>query len=224
MKAKTELRDNAGPAIPGTSGAPGHTRDIKVLLFQAAWMAIMLGIVIQVLLALVRLANFSGFEAITEQLLAKVAWSFVVCVGLAVGLGVSQGNPPATGLAGMLAAPLAFNIARGLHKGTAELLGTGDAAGDADPFISAVLRGTQYLLLGLLVAWLSGRQASGLLQHVGLGLLLGLVFGGAILLLTPGATLSPLALISWGINELLFPIGCSIVLFVSDTLAKRLPT
>jgi hypothetical protein len=54
----------------------------------------------------------------------------------------------------------------------------------------------------------------------------GLVFGGATLALTLGAAPAPVPapeLVSQGLNELLFPVGCSLVLFSAGALGKRMP-
>jgi hypothetical protein len=52
----------------------------------------------------------------------------------------------------------------------------------------------------------------------------GLVFGGTILAVTLGSApqTSTANLVSQGINEILFPVGCSLVLF-SAALGKKMP-
>ncbi len=56
------------------------------------------------------------------------------------------------------------------------------------------------------------------------GLALGVIFGGLVLFLTVhGAPKPPAAvsLLSKGINEVLFPVGCSLVLFSATALSRR---
>ncbi len=56
------------------------------------------------------------------------------------------------------------------------------------------------------------------------GLVVGVIFGGAILALTYATAPAPLpaaALISRGANEIFFPVGCSLVLFAAQALAKK---
>ena len=62
------------------------------------------------------------------------------------------------------------------------------------------------------------------MAHVAAGLAAGLLFGGTIVGLTyrmspevPATT----ALLSQGVNEILFPVGCSLVLFAATALGKR---
>jgi hypothetical protein len=59
---------------------------------------------------------------------------------------------------------------------------------------------------------------------MGVGLVAGLVFGGTILSITMAATPQPpiTDLLTQGVNEVLFPIGCSIVLFSAEVLGKRM--
>jgi hypothetical protein len=54
----------------------------------------------------------------------------------------------------------------------------------------------------------------------------GLVFGGTIVALTVGSTPPPPAteVLSGGVNEVIFPIGCSLVLYSAGVLGKRMST
>jgi hypothetical protein len=60
--------------------------------------------------------------------------------------------------------------------------------------------------------------------YCGRTLQVGLVFGGTIIALTMGSTPPPPAAdaLSLGVNELIFPIGCSLVLFSAEALGKRM--
>ncbi|HEY6583067.1 MAG TPA: hypothetical protein VIZ60_18305, partial [Rubrobacter sp.] len=62
--------------------------------------------------------------------------------------------------------------------------------------------------------------------HVAVGLLVGLVFGGTIVALTMGSTPPPTAAdaLSLGANEVIFPIGCSLVLYSAGALGERMGT
>lgn len=86
------------------------------------------------------------------------------------------------------------------------------------------MKGVEYGCLGLLLGWVGGRAWGGAAAHVAAGLAVGTVFGGLILGLTfvpdPGA-ISAADLLSRGINELLFPVGCSLVLFSARSLGER---
>ncbi len=91
----------------------------------------------------------------------------------------------------------------------------------------ALIKGIEYGCLGLLVGWIGTRAWGGVLAHVLVGLAVGIVFGGTILALTVGAAPSPVPtadLVSQGLNELLFPLGCALVLFSAGALGSRMPS
>ena len=56
------------------------------------------------------------------------------------------------------------------------------------------------------------------------GLAIGVLFGGAIVGLAYSTAPEPLAtpdLVSRGVNEILFPVGCALVLFSATAVGKR---
>lgn len=167
-----------------------------------------------------------GLKPIVADLVQKVSWSVFVCVGLAVGIAAAKLRAPLMGFLGLLAAPLAFNTARFFHKSASAALAiTGPASGDLSPFLIALLKGVEYGCLGVAVGWVGRRPWGGGAAHVAVGLGVGVVFGGTILALMSQATQKPLStvdLLSRGVNEVLFPVGCSLVLFAAETLGKRM--
>jgi hypothetical protein len=89
----------------------------------------------------------------------------------------------------------------------------------------ALIKAAEYACLGLLVGWVGRRKQGGAWAHVTAGLAVGLLFGGAILVLTVrGAPkpLPPLALASRALNEIVFPAGCALVLFAAEALGRKL--
>jgi uncharacterized membrane protein YjjB (DUF3815 family) len=193
-------------------------------LLQVGWLSILLGITLELLLVAARLGGISDIQPIIAEFAQKISWSFVVCMGLAVGMSVSQLRPPVMGLAGLVAAPLAFYIAKGVHAGVSELLGTqAPGWGQFDLFLSPALRGIEYLVLGAVLGWVMRQTWGGLMPHIGAGLAVGALFGGLLLLMTRQSGQPMFSMFSWVVNELLFPTGCALVLFASNTLAQRLP-
>ena len=152
-------------------------------LLHVGWLAILLGLTMEAILV----ALAAGFgtlhnaKPVVADLVHKVSWSTVVCVGLAAGAMASKARGALVGLSGLLAAPLAFLVARSLHKGAMQAL---ELAGDAGPgpslLLVAVLKGIQYGSFGLALAWIAKKPWGGLSAHLATGLAAGVVFGGAL--------------------------------------------
>jgi hypothetical protein len=193
---------------------------------NVAWISILLGLAIELLLLLIAL-GFGRFQALRPFVadgVQKISWSFFVCAGVALGTTAGRLRPVVMGVLGFVAAPLAFHVARTAHKIAAAMLG---AAAPGAPLLSlftlATLKATEYAFLGAAVAWV-GKREGGALSHAGVGLLTGLVFGGGIMVMNAQLSPTPVpaaALLSQAVNEILFPIGCSMTLFVSQLIAKK---
>ena len=114
-------------------------------------------------------------------------------------------------------------------KGAAQSLAIWGTASGPDPslYILAILKAIEYACLGAALGWIGGRLWGGALAHVAVGFAAGIFFGGAIVAATYWTSPEPPAaadLIVRGFNELLFPVGCSLVIFSAQALGKRLPT
>jgi hypothetical protein len=196
-------------------------------LFRVAWLAILVGFVMEALVLLLAagFGIFPGLRPVAAELVKQVSWSTIVCAGLALGTAVSKARVPLMGVLGLLAAPVAFTVSRGLHQGAVKSLEIAGSGADAPPvLLLAVLKAVEYACLGLAIGWIGRRAWGGAAAHVATGLLVGLVFGGTIVALTyqmssvPPATA---ALVSRGANEILFPVGCSLVLFAATAIGGR---
>lgn len=213
------------PDAPDQVDSSPTSPDLGRTLLRVAWLAIALGLAMEALLLLLG-ASFGellGVKSIVADLAKNLSWSLFVCTGLAVGTAASQARAPAMGLMGLLAAPVAFEVSRVVHKGTLEALDI-SGSGDTSPVLVAVIKGFEYGCLGLAVGWLGRRPWGGAAAHAAAGLAVGLVFGGAIVALTvpSGAQMSVADLVSRGVNEVLFPLGCSLVLYTSVNLGERM--
>jgi hypothetical protein len=198
-------------------------------LFRVVWLAILLGLAMETLLLLFT-AGFEilpGFNSVVVDLIGKVSWSTIVCAGLAVGTAASKARAPLMGLLGVLAAPLAFHVSRTFQQGVAKTLDV--AASDASVgsqtlILLALLKALEYGFLGVAINWIGRRPWGGALAHAAVGLAVGIVFGGAIVSYTYWMAPEPLAvagLFSRGMNEILFPVGCSLVLYSATALGER---
>ncbi|HEX9444248.1 MAG TPA: hypothetical protein VGA73_09000 [Candidatus Binatia bacterium] len=209
-----------------TEAAGRDEGDLRATVLHIAWLAVGLGIAVEIVLLAVQaiFKTTPGANALVADLVGKISWSMVVCSGLAFGKAASKGQAAWTGMSGLLAAPAAFTVARTLQKSAAYALGVAAGPGSAaSPLILGILKGLEYAALGLLLAWI-GKRRAGAAAHAAAGLAVGLVFGGALIavLLYYAAAPPPAhALVTQGVNEVLFPIGCSLAIFAAETLGKK---
>lgn len=197
-------------------------------ILHAAWMSIALGLVVEIalIIAATTFGKSGDLRPFIADLAGKVSWSVVVCVGISVGTVAAQRKGPAMGWLGFLSAPAGFALAKAAHKTAAAALDVAIAAGTAAPtaWQMIVIRALEYGLLGLAVGHLSGKSWARLPAYAALGLSVGLAAAGLVLAITLHAAATPpptLALWSKGINEVLFPLGCSMVLYTVNSLGQR---
>jgi hypothetical protein len=192
-------------------------------ILRVAWMSVLLGIGLEVVLVLAVLGFGGSITAVTvaADLGQKVSWSILVCIGLAFGSTAARARPRAMGLAGLAAAPIAFHGARAVHHGLSQALQAAGTIGVPPLALLTLTKTAQYAILGAVLGWMKDRRAS-LGAHAGAGLAAGVIFGGAAVAIAapPGAPAA--AIVPKMINEILFPVGCSLILYASDTLAERM--
>jgi hypothetical protein len=198
-------------------------------LLHVAWLAILIGVALEALLLMLSwgFGTFKNGKPFIADLVQKISWSVIVCVGLALGATVARARDLIMGLMGLLAVPLAFFVARGMHKGAMEALSvTTDAVGGPRPFLIASIKGLEYGLLGFALSAVQKQSWGGALAHTVVGLAAGVLFGGVILFLFIQAAVGPIphpTLIARAVNEILFPVGCALVIFSAEVLGKQLP-
>ncbi|MEZ0259418.1 MAG: hypothetical protein ACAH80_00315 [Alphaproteobacteria bacterium] len=197
-------------------------------LIKAAWWSVLLGLGMQLLL-LVAAAFFTGIPALQEivaDTVQKISWSTLVCSGVAVGLAAGKMRAPVMGFAGLVAAPAAFYVAKIAHKSVAQALGIASqvAASAPSPMLLAGLKGLEYAVLGFLIGQLGRRKKVGLKGHMLAGGGVGLGFGGFILYLMVTQAANPIPLggiVTRGINEMIFPVGCALVLYAAQKVGEH---
>lgn len=194
---------------------------LALKLFHVAWMSVGLGIALELLAIVILLLSGGSSTAlgVAANVLSRVSWSVVVCAALAVTTSLSRLSIPLSGVAGLLVAPSMTLITKSLQKMILTML-AGAQGGPAFGVLLtfAAIKGAEYLLLGLILA-LIGARGFGFLAAIAAGTVVGLLF--ACVVTAVNVLLgSPLAVILSGfINELLFPIGCSIILMGAEKLA-----
>lgn len=198
--------------------------DLAATILRVAWLAIVLGVTMEVILLVVAAfrSQIPGVEPIVSGLVQKVSWSGLVCTGLAFGKAASNSAPGWMALAGLFSAPAAFSVARALHKSTAHALKVAETGVVASfPFLIAGLKGLEYAALGLILGWVGKRFGASLPAYASTGLVIGVVFGTIIAeLATPGGFMS-VKIIPALLNEVFFPVGCSLALYAADAIGKK---
>jgi hypothetical protein len=186
-------------------------------LLHAAWLAILLGVIME--LAAWIIGHYPSQRLFLDDLVEKVSWSFVVCCTLTAAAGIANSRAAWMGFTGLLAAPAAFVLAQSLNN----LI---NLNAEHPPLIITVLllKGIEYGVLGSSIGSLS-RFSGGLKSYLLIGFLTGLIFGsavtGATYFLSAAHPLAP-KLVSLAANELLFPIGCTLVLFISNASGQKM--
>jgi hypothetical protein len=216
--ARINDQSNAETTLQGSAGS-------KALLLRVAWLAILLGLLLQLalLLAAAGFGIFAGLRPLVAETARNLGWSVLVCTGVALGRVAAKGRPPLMGITALLAAPLALTVANTIQKGISAALNIPGAAGTASLWVLA-LKAAEYGCLGAALGWIGRRAWAGARAYAAAGLLAGIVFGGAaltVVALSAPTPLSPAALMVKGVNELVFPVGCALVIFTAEILGKR---
>jgi hypothetical protein len=200
----------------------GLARDLRQHALAVAALSLALAAALEAAqaLATIVVGGHYGAGAGLRDVFLKLPWALVVCVGLWLGIVVGRSRPLLTGLAGLIVAPLASLGARATAEAVHGLTLAASVAPNPSPLAVAGLKGLEYAVLGIAVAWLQERRWARASHHAAAGLGVGLVFGGGILALTAASqSLTPVLLVGWLVNELLFPVGCALILF--HTPGKR---
>lgn len=198
-------------------------------LLHVAWMSIALGVVLQLLVLLVQQAWPASALA---ELTGKITWSVVVCSAIAVGTAAGKAAPAAAGVLGLLGAPAAINLAWTTQKAVAAAIVTAPATAAATFTVLpapggvelTIAKAVQYALFGFFIAKVNARPRASLGLHAAVGFTAGLLLTVYVLVRTlsvasPGSDHLAI-LMARLINELAFPIGCSVVVWGATALAK----
>lgn len=233
------LASIAQPIEP--AAAPAKAPSLGKTLLHIAWLAILLGLIVQAALLITAIVLDKAIEgkSLLADLSQKISWSVVVCLGLAIGKAATKLQAVATaaastvarlsiaGLAGLLSAPLAFTFARAVHKGAQEALAIKSAQpgpAGATIWLTALIKALEYAALGAVLVWIGNKLWGRALAHAGVGLLIGAIFGTALIWLTTpsgnSAALSFGALLPRAINEIIHPMGCALALYVAEVLGR----
>lgn len=202
----------------------GQARAALRQLALVAWLGILLGFAMQgvILAGKIAAGAMPGEAKIIIDMVQGVTWSFFVCAGIGLGTTLAKGRKVIGGLVGMVSGPLAMAIAKGGQKVMASALGAVDSPAALSLLTVGTLRAVEYGILGWILASLAARSDVRARNYVASGGAVGLLFGGSITALTAirssaeGQALDPVRLTATGFNEIAFPIGCALVVFLAS--------
>jgi hypothetical protein len=223
-----EIAAMTNAAQPSASVAAASLTMKRIL--TAAWLAVIAGVLAQMLVVAVRAWAGGAVEAIgfLAEMAQGVSWSVLVCAAIAVGTLASKSREHIAGLIGLFAGPLAWAAAKGVQKGVQALAGV--PQDQLTPLFWSVCgwKGVEYGLLGFgLARLISGPQAP-LRSYLTLGLLIGLMSACVVIALNlgnaaaAGAALPAPRMASLFANELFFATACSIVIFTAQHLTRSI--
>jgi hypothetical protein len=188
-------------------------------IFAAAWMAIVLGLFVQLGVFGAKLgagANVPGLQLVVD-IASGVAWSVIVCGGVAIGTVAARSAPAMMGLLGLVCAPLAFAAAKGAQRGVAWMLGQPMEQITTLTYQIGGAKTVEYAVLGFVLGTIIRTPKSTLTNHAIIGAGFGAVFTGVILWLmsnaAAGAGLPVARIAATTANEFIFPLGCSMVIY-----------
>lgn len=206
--------DTPVPSSPAQRAVPALRRIAVVAL-----LSVILGLAVQSAVLGIKLAGRPPGTDLVVDLASGIAWSLLVCTGLAIGLTIAKGRPLLTGTLAFCFAPAALATAKASQKVLTDWLDAAERQAVLGIGTVSLLRAAEYALLGWLLARLVVRDEDRPWSYLGAGCAAGLIFGGAITGLTwraashGGAPLAAPVLGATVINEMVFPVGCALVIF-----------
>lgn len=214
------------PVLPTERAATPAGAPLWRRILHVGWMSVALGLGIELLLlALATTRGVPKLAPVVADLAQKVSWATIVCIGLAIGNTAGRRRSDRMGLLGLIAAPAGFHVARAAHKGVGQALGLVAGAAGGPTLVVATLKALEYGILGATVGGLGNRGGRPNLRvHLLTGAVVGVVFGSAIIAVLTRAAAQPptvVDLAAKAINELIFPVGCSFVLWAAETLGSK---
>jgi hypothetical protein len=209
---------------PPVSAPPASQRAINRIL-TVVWMAIMLGIALQVLILAGKMAVGAPWPALKwlPDLVNGVTWSVFVCAGVVLGTLAARARSAVVGVLGLISAPLGFSLAKGLQRGVQSAM---DAPVDKITpalFMICGVKAVEYACLGAAIGWLLSCAWARAFHFAIAGAAAGVLFGSASVWITATQGKAKLpAIVGASINELLFPIGCAVVIYLAVYAGRHL--
>jgi hypothetical protein len=186
------------------------------LVIKVAWLAILLGIAVELIVLGVRMAagGATPMAAMLSEFAQGISWGVIVCAGVAIGVTVQRARAALGGLMGAISGPVGWALAKSAQRSVQTMMGA--AVDQFTPFFFTLVaaKGVEYLALGLLIGRLAERAQSTWRGYALTGAIVGAVSAAVVVALNlwHGAVPAP-KLAGMIASEFSFPIGCALVVY-----------
>lgn len=211
------------------SATTQQSQDLIRTTANVALLAIVLGLVMQVLVIAVRLAGGASFPgvAVIAEAMQSVTWSLFVCVGVSIATSVSKARKALAGLLGFVFAPLGLAAAKAVQRATLSLLDAIEQPVLMPVITLGTVRAIEYGLLAWILTTLAEREIRRPGPYLLTGGAIGLVGGIILTALTQRAAIAEGTPLGIGqiagtlVSEIGSPLGCALVILVGQILPQH---
>ena len=221
------MNDMSAPLESNSDSEAQRTLRVVALI---GILSIALGFGMQGLILAIKLAGGAPFPGakLFADIAQGVTWSFLVCAGIGIGTAIAKARAVIVGAIGLVCAPVAMAFAKSSQKVVSSVVGVPEQ----EPLLSFMaisgMRAVEYGLLGYMLASLARKDISRARTYLGAGAAIGVFFGGSISAMTynsaiaKGIELPAAQLIGTILNEVLFPVGCAAIIYVSLLITRNI--
>jgi hypothetical protein len=218
MSTDDQISNDTAEAVGESVAALAIRRAIQV-----AWMAILAGIAVQLLVFLGRRFGGGAWPGIAAfaEMAQSVSWGVIVCVGLAIGTAAMRSRQLVMGLLGLISGPLGWGAAKGVQRSVQMVMGV--AVDPIPPFFwqLCAVKGVEYAILGGMLAVFSARPHVTWKPFALLGAGLGIASAIAVTgINAANAPLPPPKLFGLAAGEFFFPVACALVIYLALRLKR----
>ena len=172
-------------------------------------------------------ASFPGLRLILD-FCGTITWSIVVCLGIGLGTMVMRSGAVLAGMLGAVFAPLGLVAAKTVQKAIGLLIGLPADSITTTVVVLGLIKAIEYGFLGALLAVMIKKEDQHFKRYVMLGLGTGVVFGTILVIASArmaesnGTPLIFPQLAGKTVNEVLFPLGCALVIYAIQHMSRRI--
>lgn len=195
-----------------------------------AILAVLLGFAMQGLILAAKLASGGVFpgHATLVGLAQGVTWSFLVCLGVAIGVSLGKARTLLAGIVAAIFAPTAIAAAKASQKFMASLIGAADQPSPLPLATIGFVKALEYGILAWLLARLVQKQHGRAGRYLATGIAVALPFGALVSAMTwragiaAGAAPAMPQMVGTVVNEVGFPIGCALIIYVGQLVGRSM--